>query len=692
MKNCLLIVSTVVVLAAPVNAAYYVAGDFNGWNAAGSLMTETSSGIWSLSIPGVAVGRREFKITDGTWEWSFPGPNSWYYDPGSGLIRITFNTNSVSDGWLPEQNRLSVSYEPGSWTIAGSFQGWNNANPETAMISLGRGVHMYMLSRSLAPGSYAFKPVVTGTWDSITSVERSTGTPNMFVTIPEGLEVMNIYVDALEGKVRMGSELGRMEWPYDPIPASGAVDVLVGDIEFSWSVAQVPTLQDPNIVDVDPNLVSHKVYLSDGSWDNDPNLNYAGSVTGWDAESLRASFTPGFALKKDARYFWRVDMVFDDAVEIKGDIWTFYTELARPIITEQTVSQVIKESETAVFAVTVSSASAPIYQWYKVVEGGSDMELSDSGNISGSLTNTLSIENIASADEGYYYCIVNNDSGIPAESASAPLAIKSKLAHWDFESDNFQSVVAGSPVSFLHGAPVFDSGFAGQGMAFSADAGGDLLYTDPEEVSYFDICNYQMTVSLWIKSSFAATWGPMVARNGEDGQGWQLRHRGDTLDRICFTTRGTGNDDGRASNRTVYDGNWHYVAATYDGAVKKVYIDGVVSRVYNGDDGSIAADFEEASGVINAADAPVALAGRVRRAAGNLVFEDVTPCILDEVEIYNYALDAAAIAQNYANRTGTSVCPVPQDYDLDGDCRVDLNDFALLASRWLSDISVQPVL
>jgi hypothetical protein len=231
------------------------------------------------------------------------------------------------------------------------------------------------------------------------------------------------------------------------------------------------------------------------------------------------------------------------------------------------------------------------------------MELSDSGNISGSLTNTLSIENIASADEGYYYCIVNNDSGIPAESASAPLAIKSKLAHWDFESDNFQSVVAGSPVSFPHGAPVFDSGFAGQGMAFSADAGGDLLYTDPEEVSYFDICNYQMTVSLWIKSSFAATWGPMVARNGEDGQGWQLRHRGDTLDRICFTTRGTGNDDGRASNRTVYDGNWHYVAATYDGAVKKVYIDGVVSRVYNGDDGSIAADFEEASGVINAADA-----------------------------------------------------------------------------------------
>ncbi len=117
-------------------------------------------------------------------------------------------------------------------------------------------------------------------------------------------------------------------------------------------------------------------------------------------------------------------------------------------------------------------------------------------------------------------------------------------------------------------------------------------------------------------------------------------------------------------------------------------------RVYNGDDGSIASDSEQAAGLIASTPSPVALAGRVKGDPINgLIFEggSVTPCILDEVEIYNYALDAATIAQTYANMTETAVCPAPLIYDLDGDCIVNLNDFTKLASQWLTDTSVQPV-
>jgi hypothetical protein len=28
------------------------------------------------------------------------------------------------------------------------------------------------------------------------------------------------------------------------------------------------------------------------------------------------------------------------------------------------------------------------------------------------------------------------------------------------------------------------------------------------------------------------------------------------------------------------------------------------------------------------------------------------------------------------------VCATPMQYDLDGDCEVDLNDFAILAAQW----------
>lgn len=687
----MLMVAAVLGLVVPASAQqYYLAGVFNGWTSDGTLMIEISPGIWSATISGFAPGSRsEFKVTDGTWDWSYPGQNSWFYADASGVVTVTFNTNTVSDGWLPAQNRLTLSADPGNWTVAGGFQGWDNANPATTMTSLGRGVHMYMLSASLTPGFYEFKPVLTGTWDSLTVVERSVGTPNMSVTLTEGFDVVNLYVDALKGAVRMGSELGRIEWPYGPEPTSGEADLPVDGLTLSWSVAQVPTLADPNLFDVDPNLVSHNVYLSDGSWDGEPNLVYAGSVMGWDTETLRASYIPDPPLNKGARYFWRVDMVLDDAVEIKGDVWAFYTEAL--YITEQTVYQIVEADTEAAFSVTATAPSAPSYQWYKYVEDDDDIELSDDGNISGSESDTLTISSVQSADEGYYYCVVSAEA-LSVQSNLAPLAIKRLLAYWDFESENIHSIVAGSPASILYGNPVFETGIDGQGLAFSTDEGGDLLYTDPDEVSYFDICNYQMTVALWIKSSFAATWGPMVARDGESGMGWQLRHHGGTLDRICFTTRGTDNDDGRPSNRTVYDGDWHYVVGTFDGSVKKVYIDGVISRLYSTDDGGIAAEAEAAGGVINATAAPVSLAGRVRGVAGNLDIQDwsVTPGVLDEVAIYNYVLDAATIAQTYADMSGAAVCPALQQYDLDGDCIVNLNDLALLASEWLSDISVQP--
>jgi hypothetical protein len=477
--------------------------------------------------------------------------------------------------------------------------------------------------------------------------------------------------------------------PHDPDPGPGDVDVLITS-SFSWTVPQ-----DPNGL-VDPNLVSMKLYMATS---DDPNFVFASDINSWDAGTLQASYTPSgpFALQRDKMYYWRVDSIKDTTETLEGDIWSFYTELSIPIITEGPDYQVVIAGTTANFTVVVDSLSPETYQWYKYVDGVSDTPLSDAGDISGSQASTLSIANVEIADEGAYYCIVNNDSGIEAISENALLGVKRRIAYWDFESGNANSTVAGSPVSLLYNDPNFvTTGIVGDGMEFDNDfEAEDMLYTDPDQVSYFDICNYTMTVSCWIKSTAAATWSPMVARNGEDGQGWQLRHHGNTLDRICFTTRGTGNEDGTASNRTVYDGGWHYAVGTYDGTVKKVYIDGVLSRVYSADDGTLDFDSDAVSGLIAPTGSPVALAGRIKGDVGNgLVFENwtVTACILDEVSIYNYAQDAGTIAQTYADISGNNVCPDPANpmYDLTDDCIVDLDDFLLIASEWLIDTSVKP--
>ena len=519
---------------------------------------------------------------------------------------------------------------------------------------------------------------------------------SLTATAPEGAFFLKVELAANNATGSVGFDNASLVMtnnlypPYDPLPADNDNGVPV-NTGLSWHVS------DPNGV-VDPALVSHKLYMSDGS--NDPNVFYVDTIAGWDAGTLRASYTLPSNLNLDGRYFWRVDMVKDDTTEITGPTWVFYTPVSKPIITTDPDYQLADAGTAANFSVTVSSVSLENYQWYKA--GDPNVALSDGGDISGATTDTLTIANVETADEGAYYCVVNNDSVIPVTSAQALLIIKRKLAHWDFELSNANSTVAGSPVSTIVGDPVFVAGISGDGMEFDADTGAeDMLYTDPGAADYFDSCNFNLTVACWIKSTSTVNWAPMVARNGEEN-GWQLRQgaagiEGD--DRPVFSTRGltVDDNDGIPADRTAFDGQWHYVVGTYDGSYKKLYIDGVLSLVYTLlDDGAgmeVSHNGQAATGLISASalgsDIPVAIAGRYGDDPVG-VDDQFTAGTYDEVEIYNYALDAVTIAQKYATMANAAVCPAPHDYDQNGDCKVNLDDFALLASVWLTDTSVQP--
>lgn len=189
----------------------HVAGGFDGW-ATHNAMTDLGGGVWEYTVTGMDAGARyEFKITQGDWDSNYPGPNSWCYTDGDGNVTITFNTNTVSDGWMPEQYRIGLNVDPGAWTIAGSFQGWDNANPATAMTPMGGGI--YSFTQALSAGEYWFKPVVTGSWDSISTDNRSVGTTDIYVNLASDA-VLNVSVDALSGT---------MKYEVVPEPASMAI-------------------------------------------------------------------------------------------------------------------------------------------------------------------------------------------------------------------------------------------------------------------------------------------------------------------------------------------------------------------------------------------------------------------------------------------------------------------------------------
>jgi len=222
----LLVVWAVGMLAVPAWAISnpHVAGSMQGWDPGADPMTETApgSGIYTKTFTGLtANNREEFKITDGTWDNSIPGPNSWLFTDGVGDVTITYDSNTYADGWSPNVDRLGLSTDPGAWTAVGDWQSqvgggdWDNANPNTAMAPQGGGI--YMLQATLAPGSYNWKAVVTGSWDSISWDARSTNTGNWGFTTDAVNDTVRFWVDSFAGTARI-----------DVLPEPASILLLLG--------------------------------------------------------------------------------------------------------------------------------------------------------------------------------------------------------------------------------------------------------------------------------------------------------------------------------------------------------------------------------------------------------------------------------------------------------------------------------
>jgi len=195
----------VLLVAAPAMAAYYVAGDFNSWNPAGNLMTETSAGFWSVDLTGITAGRHEFKITNGTWSENWPGPNSWMIVDATGNVTVTYDSNTHADGWVNSTKRIGVSADPGTWTAVGDWQGWSNNDPATAMTSLGGGIYYYQANIPVRTTPYQYKAVVTGSWDAIGADARSVNASTVQFNVTAGHTQWGFWVNALTGVVKARS-------------------------------------------------------------------------------------------------------------------------------------------------------------------------------------------------------------------------------------------------------------------------------------------------------------------------------------------------------------------------------------------------------------------------------------------------------------------------------------------------------
>ena len=202
-----LAVLLVVVMATPVLGDFYVAGDFNSWNATGNIMTDVGGGVYSVDITLGADEFHEFKVTDGTWDDVWPqSGNSWLWTDGDGNISISYDTNVYADGWLGTTERIGLNYDPGhQWSAAGDFNGWNNNDAAWYMTAEGGGI--YSVSGMIATaGTYWGKAVESGGWSAIGGDARSVNADNIEFSTSADNEMVTFRVDVLTGVTQIVPE------------------------------------------------------------------------------------------------------------------------------------------------------------------------------------------------------------------------------------------------------------------------------------------------------------------------------------------------------------------------------------------------------------------------------------------------------------------------------------------------------
>ena len=420
--------------------------------------------------------------------------------------------------------------------------------------------------------------------------------------------------------------------PNTPTPGDGSagVDPSV-DLTLKWQLGKVP-----------PFGAQYQVYFGEFG----EALILVGSTT-----NLQYVL-PKAMMAYDKKFSWRVDTTYQGTTET-GQVWSFETIKLLPIIVTNPADVVVPDKGTASFSFVVTSPTTVTYKWYK----------QESSALVGT-GNPLVLNNVSAAGEGFYYCDAINSAGT-VRSASASLMLEQLLAYWKMD----ETVLAADTGALIKDSTVFThdgtkfgdvhsvDGMTGNAMAF--DGNGDYIDTgtwNPNEHSA------QLTIAMWVK--WAGLNGQYQGLIGKrDGWGaanmmWQLELNIDT-GAMAFAREGSY----PPGVGTLPVGEWAFVAVTFDGTNATIYRDGL----------------SVASGAFSLGNKPDArLVVGASEASGGNPFNGA----LDDVRIYNYALDALEVAHLFTKDEGT-VCMGNPAHDLDGNCRVGLNDVALFAAEWL---------
>ena len=376
-------------------------------------------------------------------------------------------------------------------------------------------------------------------------------------------------------------------------------------------------------------------------------------------------------LDKDATYYWRVDTrLQDDPNTVPGDVWSFKTELTLPQIITQPVGG--SKLPGGNFKFTVEAID-PLegdlnYQWLF------DPNLSDevaAEELTDETDATLTITGITDANAGYYSCKVSNatDPLKNVETNQVALNVGTKVAHWPF--DGSVNEVVNNVTCTAQGGLQYTAGKIGDN---AIELNGTDAYVSVPVAAIANVPADRFSIVMWFASETDGSAGQNVFGAYDAANKRILSSHFPWGGGTVYFDAGDASGYDRinaAAGSWIGDGEWHQVVFTKDvsAGTMSIYIDGALWLRGTGKGKSLG---EVANMVLGA----------------NLLESDGSVAHfyngkMDDVKIYDIALDGYDVAQLYYDVTGGSQCLDKPASDLNDDCLVDLRDFAILAGNWM---------